>query len=75
VLIGDPASGTRALPRAVFEAMRVNQILFVIGDHQAVARFNATDDWRVAPRSPVATGSARESSVAIALPRLGGSDF
>lgn len=75
VLIGDPAGGTRALPRASFEAMRINQILFVVGNRQELARFNAAEDWRVAPAAPLATGSARESSVAIGLPRFGGSDF
>lgn len=54
VLIGDPSSGTRALPRAQFESIWASKLLFVVHNRQDQARFNADSDWRVTPRAPLA---------------------
>lgn len=59
ILIGDPSSGTRAMPQQQFKEMWVNNILFVIKNKTNLARFNGADDWRAAPRSPVADGVYR----------------
>jgi uncharacterized protein len=75
VLIGDPSGGTRALARAAFEAMWVNQILFVISSASERARFNDANDWSVAKRAPIDSGVQREGLGAIVLPKLGPSDF
>jgi predicted double-glycine peptidase len=74
VLIGDPAGGTRAVAAARFEALRVNTILFVIGNRQETARFNAAADWAVLPRAPLAS-RLDSSAAALALPKLGATDF
>jgi len=75
VLIGDPAGGTRALATNAFEAMWVNQILFVISNAQDRARFNQPSDWSVALRAPLVDGIQREGLSGIVLPKLGPSDF
>jgi predicted double-glycine peptidase len=75
VLVGDPASGTRALVRTVFEARWVNQIVFVVTNKQAQAAFNADSDWRVAPRAPLTEAIGRDGLTGLSMPRLGPSDF
>ena len=75
VLFGDPAAGTRSLPRAAFESKWVNQILFVISNKQDLARFNSPDDWQVAPSAPLAGGVGRQGGAGLALPKLGSADF
>jgi hypothetical protein len=73
VLIGDPASGTRALPRKDFEASWKNGLLFVIHNRMEQARFNLAADWRVAPRAPMGSGLNRDGGVG--LPKLGPGEF
>ncbi|MEJ8809915.1 C39 family peptidase [Variovorax ureilyticus] len=75
VLIGDPAQGTRALPRKEFDEMWQNGLLFVIHNRMDIARFNVAADWRVAPRAPLGQGISREGMDMIALPKLGPGDF
>lgn len=75
VLIGDPSGGTRGLTRAAFDALWVNHILFVITNRQDLARFNVASDWRVAPKAPIGGGIGRDGLSALALPKLGPSDF
>jgi len=75
VLLGDPASGTRAVPRKAFEAMWQNGLLFVIHNRMESARFNVAADWRAAPHSPVGTGIARNSMFDVTVPKLGPGDF
>ncbi len=75
VLIGDPAGGARALRRDAFEAMWVNQIVFVILNRQERSRFNAAADWATVPGAPIASGMRREGLAGTAFPRLGPSDF
>ena len=73
VLIGDPANGTRAMPRKAFEAGWKNGLLFVIHNRMDQARFNLAADWRVAPRAPFASGLNRDGGVG--LPKLGPGEF
>ncbi len=75
VLIGDPATGTRAVDRASFEASWVNRLLFVIHNRQEQARFNQAADWNAAPRAPLAAGVRREGLESVTLPKFGSSDF
>lgn len=75
VLIGDPAQGTRALPRKTFEESWRNGLLFVIHNHMESARFNVAADWRVAPRAPLGQGVSREGLSDITMPKLGVGDF
>lgn len=75
VLIGDPATGTRAVDRASFEASWVNRILFVIHNRKELARFNQDVDWSAAPRAPLAASVPRDGLGGITLPKFGANDF
>jgi predicted double-glycine peptidase len=75
VLIGDPATGTRAMTRSAFEAIWVNRLLFVIHNHQQSAVFNDATDWRAAPFAPLSSATRHEIGVGITLPKLGPGDF
>ncbi|CCF97220.1 C39 family peptidase [Ralstonia solanacearum] len=75
VLVGDPAMGTRAIPRASFEGMWDNHLLFVIHNREERAAFNAGADWRVAPRAPLAEGVERSGLGDIVIPKHGPGDF
>ena len=55
ILVGDPSSGARAMPRADFEAIWVSRLLFVLHGYPGKASFNAAADWRAAPAAPLAT--------------------
>jgi predicted double-glycine peptidase len=75
VLFGDPSGGTRALSRAAFEAIWLNQLLFVIHGRAAKARFNERSDWVVAPRMPPGDALGREGLGRVTLPKLDAGDF
>ena len=75
VLVGDPAGGTRTLPRAAFEAAWVNQLLFVISNRRHLSAFNLPSDWEAAPSAPIANAIGRDGLAGIVMPRLGSSDF
>ena len=75
VLIGDPATGTRAMTRSGFESVWVNRLLFVIHNRQQSAIFNDVADWRAAPTAPLATATERESIFNTLIPKLGPGDF
>lgn len=74
VLIGDPSAGTRTMPQSQFNGMWVNKILFVIKNKKDIARFNADQDWHVAPKSPVGDGIYR-GAADLGLGRRGPADF
>lgn len=75
VLIGDPATGTRAMSRSSFEAIWLNQLLFVIHNNQQSAMFNDAQDWRAAPIAPVASVLQGEAIRGMPIPKLGPGDF
>jgi predicted double-glycine peptidase len=75
VLFGDPAGGTRAMPRADFEAMWVGRILFVVTNRHDVAGFNLAADWRASPSSPINGSVNLKELTGTALPKYGPSDF
>lgn len=74
VLIGDPSAGTRAMPYEHFTGLWVNRMLFVIRNHQALAKFNTDADWRAAPRAPFSNGVYRGAAESM-LPKRGPSDY
>jgi len=59
VVVGDPAQGTRIVPRAAFEALR-DEILLVALPRPGRPRpeFNAARDWRSTPEAPLPSGAA-----------------
>jgi len=69
ILLGDPARGTRAMPRSRFEELWDNKILFVIHNRREIAGFNLARDWRTAPPAPLDAGIARDSLYNIVTPR------
>jgi uncharacterized protein len=88
VLIGDPSGGTRAMPRAGFEAIWQGRLLFVIhgratpsapGQEADVAmqaaRFNDADDWRAAPQAPLGLAISRSGLDQLTMPKNDGGNF
>lgn len=75
VLIGDPASGTRAIARADFDALWKTRLLFVIHNRMDEAQFNLAADWKVAPRAPLGQGVGRSALADLVLPKHGPGDF
>lgn len=73
ILVGDPALGLKAIPRAEFEAMWKN-VMFVIRDDVDPARqaFNLGEEWAVQRKAPFGTALSRHglSTFFIALPGL-----
>lgn len=75
VLIGDPALGTRSLPRARFEAMWKNRLVFVIHNRRSLAVFNSPSDWRAAPMAPLGSAVDRRGLDSITMPKRGPGDI
>ncbi|WP_454830799.1 C39 family peptidase [Pseudoxanthomonas wuyuanensis] len=75
VLLGDPARGTRAMPRSRFEALWDNRVLFVVHNRREMARFNQVSDWRTAPPAPLDMGIQRDGLRNIAMPKRGPGDI
>ncbi len=75
VLIGDPAKGTRSMPRSEFEKLWTSHLVFVIHNRRSLAIFNSNDDWRVAPSAPLGTGLDRRGLETIVIPRRGPGDI
>ncbi len=68
VLVGDPATGTRTIPRAEFEGIW-NKLVFVIHGNKQLARsaFNRKADWKVREKSPLGNALSRDSLGAYSL--------
>jgi len=75
VLIGDPANGTRAVPRTAFEASWQSALLFVVHNRMESARFNLAADWRAAPQAPLSAGVNRDGLSGVTMPKHGPGDF
>jgi predicted double-glycine peptidase len=74
VLLGDPAKGVRSLPRADFEAMWENRIVFVITNRRDGVSFNTPADWRYMA-APLGDSVSRASLAGMLLFRPGPNDF
>ena len=74
MLIGDPALGTRLIPRKEFESKWLNGLVFVIHNRPDVAKFNVAEQWALLPTFPLAEVLARESLANVNLPRFGPND-
>ncbi len=75
VLIGDPAMGTRAMPRERFEKLWDSRVLFVVHNRRELASFNAQRDWRAAPAAPLDLAIQRSGLQNIVMPRRGPGDI
>jgi len=71
VLVGDPATGARAIPRDEF-ALMWNGLIFVVLDKKSVAKkhFNRDQEWHVKVKAPLgqALGPGDLASVTMLLP-------
>ncbi|MBW6392924.1 C39 family peptidase [Halomonas sp. Y3S6] len=73
VLLGDPAVGTVAVPRAHFESIWSGLVLGARADTAiAKANFNHERDWRIRPSAPVGSGIDRAdvASMLLQLPAI-----
>jgi predicted double-glycine peptidase len=75
VLIGDPATGTRAVSRQAFQAKWQSGLLFVVHNRMDAARFNLSADWRAAPHAPLTAGVNRHGLSDVTMPKHGPGDF
>jgi predicted double-glycine peptidase len=75
ILVGDPASGTHSMPRAAFEQVWTNKLLFVIHGRKQAPAFNRVADWRAAPAAPLASGIHHDGMSAVTMPKHGPGDF
>lgn len=73
VLVGDPALGLKAVPRADFEALWQG-VMFVIHDDIDTGRdgFNRPEDWAVRRKAPFGTALSRNglATISVMLPGL-----
>ncbi len=75
VLVGDPARGTRSVPRAQFDASWTTHMLFVIHNRRALAVFNSRNDWLAVPVAPLNLSIDRTGLGNITLPKRGPGDI
>ncbi|CAM2195419.1 C39 family peptidase [Paraburkholderia kururiensis] len=75
VLIGDPATGTRAISQETFEERWQDHVVFVIHNRPEPPRFNDVSDWHVAPQAPLYVGIPRDSLFQVVVPKLGPGEF
>ncbi|MFC5740853.1 C39 family peptidase [Dyella tabacisoli] len=75
VLLGDPARGTRSVPRERFNAVWKNGLVFVIHNHREQAVFNSPNDWRVMPTAPLSSVIDHRGLDGITLPKRGPNDI
>jgi len=75
VLLGDPARGTRAMPRSRFDALWDNRVMFVVHNRRELAQFNNARDWRTAPPAPLDIGIQRDGLRNSTTPRRGPGDI
>lgn len=75
ILLGDPASGTRALSRAQFEHIWQDGLLFVIHEWPGQPRFNLAADWQVAPQVLLASALSNVIPAMSVLPKTGNGNF
>lgn len=75
VLVGDPARGTRLIPRREFERLWENRVLFVVHNRRDIAAFNDPRDWRLAPVAPLAAAVQRQGLQDVVMARRGPGDI
>jgi predicted double-glycine peptidase len=75
VLIGDPAKGTRSMPRSEFQKLWTNHLLFVVHNHRDQAIFNSLGDWRAAPMVRMGEVIDRSGLYNLTMPKRGPDDI
>ena len=75
VLLGDPASGARAVSIARFRELWRNKLLFVIHGYQGAVAFNGSSDWRAAPSMLLGQALSDTTLATSILPKFSAGDF
>lgn len=75
ILLADPATGARAVPRAAFEQAWTNKLLFVIHRAPAAPLFNATAHWHDAPAAPFDSALYQDALRSFSLGKNGPGDY
>nr|WP_233175518.1 C39 family peptidase [Dyella sp. ASV24] len=75
ILVGDPARGTRVIPRDKFMSVWQNGLVFVIHNRRNLAVFNSPSDWKVAPQAPLSIGVDRGNLFNTVMPKKGPDDL
>ncbi|MDQ6646872.1 MAG: C39 family peptidase [Pseudomonadota bacterium] len=75
VLVGDPARGTRSMPRSQFQQLWKSHLVFVIHNRRSLAIFNSKDDWRAAPSAPLSSVLNRSGLERLVMSRRGPGDI
>lgn len=75
LLLGDPATGTRAMSRAAFEQLWTNKLLFLIHGAPSTPLFNHEAHWRAAPAAPFDAALYQDALRAFAFSKNGPGDF
>jgi uncharacterized protein len=75
ILVGDPATGTRAMSQESFEEKWQDRVVFVIHNRHEQSRFNDLRDWHVAPDAPLYTVIERQGLYFVVIPTLGPGEF
>ena len=74
ILLGDPATGTRAVLRSEFDTMWKNRLLFVIHNKPDLAAFNRPEDWLATTVAPLTSAGSSPLRL-IGIPKSGPGDF
>ena len=74
VLVGDPAIGSRIIPRSEFERLWSNNIVFAITNRRDRATFNSNDEWSTG-MAPLGAVVSRDSLANTMLFMRGVNDF
>jgi len=75
ILLGDPATGTRAMARSAFEQVWGNKLLFVIHGAPSIPQFNQSAQWSAAPMAPLDSALYQDALRAAALGKNGPGDY
>ena len=75
VAFADPSMGARVVPKAQFEKMQINRILFVINGRKERVAFNRAADWHVREKAPIGAALDAGSLASSLLLRRSPSDY
>lgn len=75
VAVGDPSLGARVIPRARFEKMLSNKIIFVINGLNEQAAFNRPLDWHVREKAPLGLAMGADNMADVTLLRRAVGDY
>lgn len=75
VAVGDPSLGARVIPRAQFEKILINKIIFVINGLNEKAAFNRPLDWHVREKAPLGLAMGADNMADVTLLRRAVGDY